>query len=100
MIKLEGPVLAWIKENVCDKIDGLHIQLIEGDYVFPHVDMLRKRVWNYTIDTGDAVTCFYKAKPEYAHLPVVPRTYVPYERVDKTDTIKIEEGRWHELDVS
>lgn len=99
MIKLEGPVLDWIKENVCAEIDGLHIQLIEGEYVFPHVDMLRSRVWNYTIDTGDAVTCFYKAKPEYAHLPVVPRTYVPYERVDKIDTIKIDAHRWHELSV-
>lgn len=100
MIKLEGEVLDWIKQNVCADIDGLHIQLIDGDYVFPHIDMLRSRVWNYTIDTGDAVTCFYKPKPEYANLKLVPRTYVPYERVDRTDTFKIDAHRWHELDVS
>jgi hypothetical protein len=101
MIRAEGDLLDWVTENVAPNHCGVHIQVIDdGEYVFPHVDMLRTRVWNYTIDTGDAETIFYKAKPEYAHLPVIPRTYVPYERVDKVKTIKIDANRWHELDVT
>ena len=101
MIRAEGELLQWITEHVAPNHCGVHIQVIDnGEYVFPHVDMLRNRVWNYTIDTGDAETSFYKAKPEYEHLPLVPRTYVPYERVDKVETIKIDANRWHELDVS
>jgi hypothetical protein len=100
MIKLDGPVLEWIKENISDKINGLHIQVIDGKFVFPHIDMLRNRVWNYTIDSADAITCFYKAKPEYEHLKLVPRTYVPYDRVELVKEYKILEHKWHELDVS
>lgn len=101
MIRAEGELLDWITENVASNHCGVHIQIIDGgEYVFPHIDMLRTRAWNYTIDTGDAETCFYEAKPEYAHLPLIPRTYVPYERVDKIQTFKIDPHRWHELDVS
>lgn len=101
MIRAEGELLDWITTNVAPDHCGVHIQVIDnGEYVFPHIDMLRTRVWNYTLDTGDAETSFYKAKSEYTHLPLVPRTYVPYERVDKIQTIKIDANRWHELDVT
>lgn len=101
MIRAEGELLNWITENIAPNHCGVHIQVIDnGQYVFPHVDMLRTRVWNYTIDTGNAETSFYKAKPEYSHLPLVPRTYVPYERIDKVETIKIDANKWHELDVT
>jgi hypothetical protein len=101
MIRAEGELLQWITEHVAPGHCGVHIQVIDqGEYVFPHIDMLRNRVWNYTLDTGDAETSFYKAKPEFEDLPLVPRTYVPYERVDKIETIKIDANRWHELDVS
>lgn len=101
MIRAEGELLDWVTKNVAPNHCGVHIQIIDGgEYVFPHIDMLRTQAWNYTIDTGDAETCFYEAKPEYAHLPLIPRTYVPYERVNKIKTFKIEPNRWHELDVS
>lgn len=100
MIKIDGPVLDWIHENISNKINGLHIQVIDGKFVFPHIDMLRNRVWNYTIDSADATTCFYEPKLEYKHLELKPRTYVPYDRVNLIKEYKIEEHRWHELDVS
>lgn len=101
MIRAEGELLDWVTRNVAPNHCGVHIQIIDGgEYVFPHIDMLRTRAWNYTIDTGDAETCFYEAKPEYSHLPLIPRTYVPYERVNKIKTFNIEPHRWHELNVS
>jgi hypothetical protein len=101
MIQAKGELMKWVTQNVASNHCGVHLQVMtEGKYVFPHVDMLRTRVWNYLIDTGDADTCFYKPKLEYEHLSLVPRTYVPYERVDRIQTIKIEPHRWHELDVS
>ena len=101
MIRAEGEILNWVSKCVAPNHCGVHIQVIDGgEYVFPHIDMLRNRVWNYTLDTGGAETSFYQAKAEYTHLPLVPRTYVPYERVDKIKTIKIDANRWHELDVS
>lgn len=99
MIKANDQILEWIKENVASNLNGLHIQVIDGSFVFPHIDMLRNRVWNYTIDTADAETSFYIAKPEYAHLELKARTYVPYERVNEIQRYKIDANRWHELDV-
>lgn len=99
MIKADDRITNWVKENVTDKLNGVHIQIIDGKYVFPHIDMLRNRVWNYTIDTANANTCFYEAKPEYSHLELKPRTYVPYERVNEIQRYTIERNRWHELDV-
>lgn len=100
IIKVQGPVLDWVLQNINNDIAGLHIQLIKGEYVFPHIDALRTNAWNYIIDSGDADTCFYEAKEEFSNLPLHPVTYVPYDRVNKIKTYKIEEGRWHSLDVS
>lgn len=100
MIKADDRVLDWVRKNVTANLNGLHIQIIDGEYVFPHIDMLRNRVWNYTIDTADAETCFYEPKPEFAHLELKPRTYVPYDRVNETHRFKINGHAWHELDVA
>jgi hypothetical protein len=100
IIKVQGPVLDWVLKNIDNNIDGLHIQVIKGEYVFPHVDALRTNAWNYIIDSGDADTCFYEPKAEFSNLPLYPVTYVPYDRVNKIQTYKIESKRWHCLDVS
>lgn len=99
MIKVDGPIRTWVEQNIDANIGGLHIQVIDGKFVFPHVDMLRKRAWNYLIETADADTCFYAPKEEFKLLPAKPRTYIPYERVDLISSEKIEPGRWHELAV-
>jgi hypothetical protein len=101
MIRAEGEILEYITKNIAPNHCGVHIQVIDnGEYVFPHIDMLRNRAWNYTIDTGNAITSFYEAKTEFSDLPLVPRTYVPYERVNKKQSVVIDSHRWHELDVS
>jgi hypothetical protein len=99
MIKADDRITQWVRDNVTDELNGVHVQIIDGKYVFPHIDMLRNRAWNYTIDTGDANTCFYDVRPEYSHLKLSPRTYVPYDRVIETHRYKIENHRWHELAV-
>lgn len=100
MIKVEGEILDWVLSNVCANINGLHIITMVGTHVFPHIDLLRSKAWNYVIDSSDAETCFYKPKEEHKHLPIFPRSYIPFERVDKIETIHIEEHKWHELDVT
>ncbi len=100
MVKADDIISNYISDNICKEYRGLHIIIMEGTHVFPHIDLLRNSAWNYVVSSGNASTCFYSPKEEYKHLPIFPRSYIPFERVDKIKSIEIEEHRWHKLDVS
>lgn len=93
----------WIADNI--PLTGVHASIQEftnGKFFIPHRDLLRDVAYNYILETGgDAVeTCFYKPKPEFKHLDVTARTFIPYDRIDLVDSVIFESGQWHKIDVT
>jgi hypothetical protein len=93
----------WIADNI--PLIGVHASIQEftnGKFFIPHRDLLRDVAYNYILETGgDAVeTCFYKPKPEFKHLDVTARTFIPYDRIDLVDSVIFESGQWHKIDVT
>lgn len=95
-----GELKDWVKSNITDKFNGLHVQVIHGEYVLPHVDVLRKKAWNYIISDGDADTVFYQLLPQYRHMPVYSNSWVLPNMVTELHRIKLPKYRWHELNVT
>ena len=91
----------WIYANIDPKPALITIQVIHGGpIIIPHVDEGRSYVYNYLLDTGNAVTKFYKNSKGNEHLVAYPRTVFTYDRIEEIETIEIEKNRWHYLDVS
>lgn len=91
----------WVKNNIHTKFK-INVQIITGPGFFaPHVDIARREVFNYLLDTGgtNVSTCFYKVKPEYQNLFADPGTVIPYERIYEIDRVVFEPNRWHVLNV-
>lgn len=97
--KAPEEVRQWCCDNIL-KDCTVHIQYFtSGNFFLPHVDLIRNRAYNYLIETGDALTCFWRAKNEYAHLQATPNTFIPYDRIELVEEINIEKNRWHQLSV-
>lgn len=95
-------ILKWIKSEVIDT-DNVGIQVFHsGSFFFPHIDIMRKGAINCIIETGgkNVLTNWYEPKSEFSHLPQVPRTFVPYERISLIDHTQFKKGVWHTIDVS
>jgi hypothetical protein len=71
-----------------------------GPIIIPHVDEGRSYVYNYLLDTGGAVTKFYKNAKGYENLKAYPQTVFTYDRIEEIESIDIEKNRWHYLDVT
>jgi hypothetical protein len=95
-----GELKDWVKTNITDKFNGIHIQIIDGEYVLPHVDVLRKKAWNYIVQDCDADTVFYELLEQYRHMPVYPNSWVLPNMVSELHRIKLPRYRWHELNVT
>ena len=94
-------VTQWVRENITDNFNAVHIQSFEnGVCFFPHVDLIRSKALNYLVLTGDADTVFYEPKKEFAHLKPMPSTFIPHDRISQIKSFKIENDRWHQLDVT
>ncbi len=90
-------VTEWVRQNVIDTMDSVHIQYFEdGNYFFPHIDLLRTKALNYVLQTANAETIFYKPKEGYSF---TNNTVIPYEHITEVQRIKIEQDRWHQLAV-
>jgi hypothetical protein len=91
----------WICANISPRPALVTIQVIHGGpIIIPHVDEGRSYVYNYILDTADAVTKFYKNSKGNEHLVAYPRTVFTYDRIEEIETIDIQKDRWHYLDVS
>lgn len=93
----------WIADNI--PLKGVHASIQEftnGKFFIPHRDLLRDVAYNYILETGgdNVKTCFYKPKPEFEHLNVTARTFIPYDRIDLIESTVFEKDQWHKLDVS
>jgi hypothetical protein len=96
----------WINQNIIQH-KRASLQVIHGgELVAPHKDNTpgdpsksRKRALNYYFETGgdSAELVFYKPLEKYAHLILYPGTLVPFDRIEKIESIKIEPNRWHEI---
>jgi len=104
-MKAPKSVGKWVKHNLplpfSDIIVGLQ-EMAYGKFCVPHIDVLRSVAYNYLIDAGgpDVRTCFYEPKPEFQHLSVTARTYIPYERIDLVESVKFDSGKWYKLHVN
>jgi hypothetical protein len=91
----------WIKQNF-NKKSKATLQVMSGPgNIPPHIDIGRKEVFNYLIDTGGNTTetCFYKVKPEFRHLIAEPGTVISYDRIYEVEQITLLSNRWHALNV-
>ena len=94
-------VTSWVRKNIIDSFSAVHIQSFDqGSLFFPHVDLIRKTAINYLIESGDADTIFFEPIEEFKNLVPKPSTYIPHSRIKEIKKIKIDEGKWHQLDVS
>jgi len=93
----------WLSENLpLGKIFASVHEFRGGNIFFPHVDLMRSTAYNYIIDTGgdNVETVFYDPKPEFAHLEITPRTCIPYDRIQKVDSVICQKDEWYRLDVT
>ena len=91
----------WVNKNINPRPVLVTIQVMHsGATVTPHIDEGRTKVYNYILETGGAVTKFYKNAKEYEHLIAYPQTIFTYDRIEEIETIDIEKNRWHYLNVS
>jgi hypothetical protein len=92
----------WVKDNVSGEFNAVHIQSFDnGKTLFPHVDLIRIKALNYILLTGgDAETVFYAPKKEFSHLIPLPNTYIPFDRIQRINSVVLEQERWHQLDVT
>ena len=91
----------WIKQNISKKSKAT-LQVMPGPgNVPPHIDIGRKEVFNYLIDTGgdSTETVFYKVNPEYRHLIAEPGTVISYDRIHEVERITLPSNQWHVLNV-
>jgi hypothetical protein len=101
-------VNAWAEENIIPNIP-VALQIIHsGELVAPHKDNTpgdpsrsRNRALNYFFETGgnSVETAFYKPFEKYAHLTLYPGTLIPFDRIEKIESVVIEPNRWHELNT-
>jgi hypothetical protein len=100
-LKVSDNILEWIRNNITPNPALVTIQVMHGGpVVIPHVDEGRSYVYNYLLDTGGAVTKFYKNSKGYENLTAYPQTVFTYDRIEEIETINIQTNRWHYLDVS
>lgn len=100
-LKVGDNILKWCYDNINPKPALVTIQVMRnGPLIIPHVDEGRSYVYNYLLDTGGAVTKFYKNAKDFEHLIAYPQTVFSYDRIEETEAIDIQQNRWHYLDVS
>jgi hypothetical protein len=100
-LKVSDNILEWAYVNINPKPALVTIQVMHnGPTIIPHVDEGRIFVYNYLLDTGGAITRFYKNAKGYEHLTAYPQTVFTYDRIEVIETIDIEPNRWHYLDVT
>ena len=100
-LKVSDNVLEWTYNNITPKPGLVTIQVMYGGpIIIPHVDEGRSYVYNYLLDTGGAVTKFYKNAKGYENLKAYPQTVFTYDRIEEIESIDIEKNRWHYLDVT
>jgi hypothetical protein len=93
----------WLQENLpLDQVFASIHEFRGGNIFFPHVDLMRQTAYNYVIDTGgdNVETVFYEPKPEFAHLEITPRTCIPYDRIQKVNSVICQQNEWYKLDVT
>ena len=104
MMSVTSPtVLEWLRDNL--PFDSIHAgmqEFVNGVFFPPHVDLVRYRAINYAIDLGgdNVTTDFWQPTPQFANLAITPRTSMPYERIEKIGSYKVELNKWHQLDVT
>jgi hypothetical protein len=101
-LNVDKVITEWVEQNIPDKVAAINLQVMHGgELVTPHIDEIRQYALNYIFETGgDSVeTAFYKPLAEYAHLKIYPRTLIPFDRIEKIESIIIETNRWHEINV-
>lgn len=95
-------VNTWLEKNI--PVAGWHASLqefVEGDFFIPHIDLMRDVAYNYLMDTGgeEVRTVFYKPRDEFKSYTIAPRTFIPYDRIQETDSIVFPKNKWHQLKV-
>jgi hypothetical protein len=94
-------ITEWVNKNISPAPLLITAQVMHGGTtITPHIDEARTYVYNYIIETGGAVTRFYKNAKGYEHLTAYPQTIFTYDRIEEIETINIETNRWHYLNVS
>jgi hypothetical protein len=101
-LNTDNIITEWVEQHIPDKVAAVNLQVMHGgELVTPHIDEVRQYALNYIFETGgDSVeTAFYQPREEYKHLKVYPRTLIPFERIEKVESVIIEPNRWHEINV-
>lgn len=100
-LQVSDMITDWVEKNITPKPVLVTAQVMHGGTtITPHIDEARNYVYNYIIETGGAVTRFYKNAKGYEHLTAYPQTIFTYDRIEEIETINIETHRWHYLNVS
>lgn len=100
-LEVNDIIKEWVHNNITPTPSYISIQCMKGGSIItPHIDEVRSWVYNYIIETGEAVTKFYNPKKEYNHLIAYPQTVFTVDGIEEVDAINIEANRWHYLNVS
>ncbi len=90
-------VTNWIYKNITKSFNGVHVQYFEnGNFFFPHVDLLRSKALNYLLSTANAETIFYET---IENIEIKPNSMIPYDSIKPVFKKVIDQYRWHELEV-
>ena len=93
-------VALWLRDNVSSQPANIQV-MTNGSHVPPHIDEIRKGALNYIIDLGgDVRTVFYNVKTENTSQNATPFTVIPYEKLDVSNDVEIQNERWHSLDTT
>lgn len=94
-------ITEWVNTNIDCKHVYISIQVMRGGKkIPPHIDEGRTYAYNYLLETGGAITKFYKAAKEYEHLTAYPQTIFTYDRIEEIESINIKKNKWHYLNVN
>jgi hypothetical protein len=86
----------WVEKNIPYKIDNISVfTLYGGKKILPHQDFAKNQL-NMIIECNDeTINYVYEPKKEFQHLNTNAYSFVPYERIDVVQEIKVEKNKWY-----
>jgi hypothetical protein len=101
-IDLPADMQEWVKTNITDKAHEISVRktVEEGDHHFPHVDITRRWVLFYLLESGgkDHATVWYRDKSVVEPYPGIE--YTSYDELEEITRIQIPYQTWTLLNAS
>jgi hypothetical protein len=95
----------WLNNHVRKYVSGQYytsvLEFTGGNFFPPHKDQGRKKALNFIVEIGgeNVTTDFWVPKAQYSKHKLLPQTVIPYERIDRISSLKMEKHNWYLLDV-